>query len=66
MLPERLAATVAAWLAQLPTITVLCRERRPLYADDIRQEALEALQMVDWFQGCHAYQGGQRGAAGGG
>jgi hypothetical protein len=47
LLPERSAAMVAAWLAQHPTITVVCRDRSPLYADGIRQGAPEAVQVVD-------------------
>jgi transposase len=49
LLPERSAATVAAWLAQHPTITVVCRDRSPLYADGIRQGDPDAVQVVDRF-----------------
>jgi transposase len=37
LLPERSAAALAAWLAQHPTITVVCRDRSLLYADGIRR-----------------------------
>jgi transposase len=36
LLPDRSAATVAAWLAKHPMITLVCRDRSPLYADGIR------------------------------
>jgi transposase len=40
---------VAAWLAQHPTITVVCRDRSDLYAEGIRQVAPAAVQVVDRF-----------------
>jgi transposase len=49
LLPGRSAASVAAWLAQHPTITVVCRDRSDLYADGIRRGAPEAVQVVDRF-----------------
>jgi transposase len=49
VLPERSAAAVAAWLAQHPTITVVCRDRSALYAEGIRQGAPQAVQVVDRF-----------------
>ncbi|MGH8064466.1 MAG: ISL3 family transposase [Candidatus Entotheonellia bacterium] len=49
LLPDRSAASVAAWLAKHPTITVVCRDQSDLYADGIRRGAPEAVQVVDRF-----------------
>ena len=49
LLPDRSAASLAAWLAQHPTITVVCRDRSDLYAYGIRRGAPEAVQVVDRF-----------------
>jgi transposase len=49
LLPDRAAATVATWLAEHPTIAVVCRDRSDLYADSIRRGAPEAVQVVDRF-----------------
>jgi transposase len=49
LLPDRSAASVAAWLAQYSTVTTVCRDRSDLYADGIRRGAPEAVQVVDRF-----------------
>jgi transposase len=49
LLPDRSAASVAAWLGQHPTLTTVCRDRRDLDADGMRRGAPEAVQGVDRF-----------------
>ena len=49
VLPDRSAASVAAWLARHPTIQVVCRDRSDLYADGIRRGAPAAVPVVDRF-----------------
>ena len=53
LLPDRSAASVAAWLGQHPTITTVCRDRSELYADGIRRGAPEAVHVVDRFHLVH-------------
>jgi transposase len=69
LLPDRSAARVATWLAQHPTLTVVSRDRSPLYADGIRQGAPDAVQVVDRFhlvenlrEAVEAFLRNQRGA----
>jgi transposase len=49
LLPNRSAETVGAWLAQHPSVRVVCRDRSDLYADGIRRGAPEAVHVVDRF-----------------
>jgi transposase len=49
LLPDRSTATLAAWLARHPTVTVVSRDRSDLYADGIRRGAPQAVQGVDRF-----------------
>jgi transposase len=49
LLPDRAAESLAAWLAQHPTVAIVCRDRSALYADGIQRGAPQALQVVDRF-----------------
>lgn len=49
LLPDRSVESVTAWLAQHPTMQVVCRDRSALYAEGIRQGAPQAGQVVDRF-----------------
>jgi len=49
LLPDRSSASVASWLAQHPTIIIICRDRSDLYADGSRRGAPAAVQVVDRF-----------------
>jgi len=47
LLPDRTAATLAAWLRQQPQIEIVSRDRSPEYARGISDGAPQATQVVD-------------------